>query len=82
MIELEAKSRGLTVIQRYLYQHYLHHKKKYPNAPCFCPRHTGRADRLHEYFNALQKLEDCGLISVDRSTDNYRAWVMNAPRFK
>ena len=74
------KMPALTYNQRYLYTHYLHTKKRYPNAPCFVPKYLGKANLIHEYINALQRLEDYGLVSVDRSAPNYRGWTLNEPR--
>jgi hypothetical protein len=70
----------LTINQRNLYQYFLGHKKKYGNAPCFVPRCPTQVSRLEQYLNALIKLEQYNLISVDRSRGNYTGWIMKEPK--
>jgi len=35
--------------------------------------------RLDQYLQALVRLEEYGLISVDRSSDNYTGWIIKDP---
>jgi len=67
---------ALTINQRNLYSYFLNHKKKYKNAPCFVPKLPSQSSRLEQYLQALVKLEEYGLLSVDRNSNNYREWIM------
>lgn len=71
---------GLSINQRNLYTYFLNHKKKYSNTPCYVPRCPGQQSRVEQYLNALIKLEQYGLIRVDRSSANYTGWVMLDPK--
>lgn len=71
---------GLSINQRNLYMYFLNHKKKYPNTPCYVPRCPNTRSRIDSYLNALIKLEQYGLIRVDRSSDNYTGWIIKDPK--
>jgi hypothetical protein len=72
---------ALSINQRNLYAYYLNHKKKkYGNTPCFVPKLPSQNSRLEQYLQALVRLEEYGLIRVDRSSANYTAWIMLAPK--
>ena len=71
---------GLRITQRNLYQYFLAHKKKYKNTPCYVPRLPMQNSRLDQYLQALVRLEEYGLISVDRSSDNYTGWIITDPK--
>jgi hypothetical protein len=71
---------ALTINQRNLYTYFLNHKKKYGNTPCFVPKLPAQSSRLDQYLQALIKLEQYGLIRVDRSSDNYTGWIMLEPK--
>ena len=71
---------ALTINQRNLYAYFLNHKKKYGNSPCFVPRVPSQNSRLEQYLQALTKLEEYGLIRVDRSSANYTGWIMTEPK--
>lgn len=73
---------ALSINQRNLYTYFLNHRKKYKNAPCFVPKLPAQSSRLEQYLQALIKLEMYGLIRVDRSGDNYTAWIMTEPKYK
>lgn len=74
--------RGLTINQRNLYTYFLNHKRKYKNTACFVPKLPSQNSRLDQYLQALVKLEDYGLISVDRSSNTYTKWIMLEPKSK
>jgi len=78
--QLLDKAPGLTINQRNLYLYFLNHRKKYGNTPCFVPRCSTQVSRLDQYLNALVKLEQYGLLSVDRSSENYTGWIMLEPK--
>ena len=71
---------ALTINQRNLYAYFLNHRKKYGNTPCFVPRVPSQHSRLDQYLQALIKLEQYGLIRVDRSSANYTGWIMREPK--
>jgi len=71
---------ALTINQRNLYAYFLNHRKKYGNTPCFVPRVPSQNSRLEQYLQALTKLEEYGLIRVDRSSANYTGWIMREPK--
>jgi len=70
---------ALTINQRNLYSYFLNHRKKYKNTPCYVPKCPVQKSELNQYLNALIKLEQYGLIRVDRSVDNYTGWIMLPP---
>ena len=70
---------ALTINQRNLYMYFLAHRKKNGYHPCFVPRLNMQNSRMADYIQALKKLEEYGLISVDRRADNYTAWIMKEP---
>lgn len=74
-----AKLPVLTVTQRYIYNHFLYHRKNNKHSPCFVPRSSRNEYKIENYFNALNKLEELGLISTDRTADNYQAWIIKDP---
>lgn len=71
---------ALTINQRNLYSYFLNHRKKHGKTPCFVPRNPSQRSRIDQYLTALIKLEQYGLIRVDRSTDNYTGWIMTEPK--
>lgn len=75
----QHKSLGLTVIQRNLYLYYLNHKKKNKHAVCFVPKLFMQSTRMPDYLRAIQVLEEKNLIKVDRTADNYTAWIIKDP---
>ena len=79
---VKVKQPALTINQRNLYLYFKAHQKKYGNAPCFVPRCPTQISRLQQYLTALIKLEQYGLIYVDRSSGNYTGWIMKEPKTK
>lgn len=71
---------GLTHLQRSIYLHFLNHKAKRTGQPCLLPKYAGRADKIRNFFTALEKLEERGLIVVDRRPANYKSWTISGPR--
>jgi len=71
---------GLSINQRNIYMYFLNHRKKYKNAPCYVPRCPGQHSRVEQYLNALIKLEQYGLVSVDRTAVNYTGWILTEPK--
>ncbi len=71
---------GLSINQRNLYMYFLNHLKKYKNTPCYVPKCPRQTSMLDQYLNALVKLEQYGLIRVDRSSDCYTSWIMLPPK--
>ena len=71
---------ALTITQRNLYAYFLNHRKKHGKTPCFLPRVPSQNSRLEQYLNALIKLEQYGLIRVERCSDNYTGWIMTEPK--
>jgi hypothetical protein len=71
---------ALTINQRNIYAYFLNHRKKYGNTPCFVPRVPSQLSRLEQYLQALTKLEEYGLIRVDRSSANYTGWIIREPK--
>jgi hypothetical protein len=67
---------ALTINQRNIYTYFLNHNKKYGNTPCFVPKLPAQRSRLDQYLQALIKLEQYGLIRVDRTSANYTGWIM------
>lgn len=70
---------ALTINQRNLYMYFLAHRKRNGQHPCFVPKLNMQNSRMADYFQALKKLEEYKLISVDRSAENYTAWIMKEP---
>lgn len=50
-----------------------HHAKR-PDEPCYLGRVT--VSRYNVFLKAVSALESKGLISVDRGSDNFRAWAV------
>lgn len=75
-----APVRGLSLWQRYIYQHFLYHQSKRTGQPCLLPVYTGGADKVWQFLTALDKLEERGLIVVDRRSADYRRWTISGPR--
>jgi hypothetical protein len=71
---------GLSINQRNLYLYFLNHRKKYKNTPCYVPRCPGQNSRVEQYLKALTRLEEYGLVSIDRSSVNYTGWIMLEPK--
>ena len=76
----ETKTLSLKLNQRNLYQYFLHHQKKYGNTPCFVPRCPSQNSRVEQYITAVERLEEYGLIRIDRSGGHYTTWIMLAPK--
>jgi len=72
----------LTVNQRNLYLYFLHHKKKYKNAPCFVPKLPMQSTRMKDYLRAIEALEEKNLIRIDRSSPSYTNWIILDPKEK
>lgn len=70
---------ALTINQRNLYAYFLNHRKKHGNTPCFVPRNPNKRSRDDLYLTALQRLEEYGLVRVDRSSPNYTGWILLPP---
>ena len=75
----KVKQPALTINQRNLYMYFLAHRKRHGSHPCFVPKLSMQNSRMEDYLQALRKLEEYKLISVDRSADNYTAWIMKEP---
>ncbi len=71
---------GLTINQRNIYMYFLNHRKKYKNTPCYVPRCPVQNSRLDQYLTALTRLEEHGLVTIDRSSANYTGWIMLEPK--
>jgi hypothetical protein len=69
----------LTINQRNLWFYFLNHKRKNKNSPCFVPKIPSQQTRLHHYLRALERLEEHGLLRVDRSSRHYTGWIMLDP---
>jgi hypothetical protein len=35
---------------------------------------------METYYKTLESLEDLNLISIDRTADNYTAWIIKEPK--
>lgn len=57
-------------VLRLVAQHYA----KRPDEPCYLGRVT--ASRQNVFLKAVSTLESKGLISVDRGSNNFRAWTV------
>ena len=77
--QLQNKLPALTINQRNLYNYYLSHRRKNGNTACFVPKCPCQNSRLDQYLQALIKLEQYGLIRVDRTSINYTGWLMLPP---
>ena len=71
---------SLTINQRNLYLYFLNHLRKHPRMPCYVPKAPLPSSRLEEHLVALQRLEERGLVRVDRRSQNYTGWIMFAPQ--
>lgn len=74
---------GLRTNQRNIWTYYLHHRKKYPAAPCFVPKSPLSSSQFEVWMRALDALEEKNLIRIDRSAAHYTGWIMlpaNRPR--
>jgi hypothetical protein len=76
--KLDAKIK-LTINQRNLWFYFLNHKKKHKNTPCYVPKIPMQETRRQDYYLALQRLEEYGLIRVDRTSRHYTGWIMLDP---
>lgn len=77
-----AATKGLTINQRNLYLHFLHHQRRHQGrVPCLVPPSPlqNSPERLDNYLTALQRLEEKGLVRVERCGMNYTRWVMLPP---
>ena len=70
---------ALTTTQRNLYHYFLHHMEKKKVAPCYVPRCQSSKVRIEQYITAVLRLEERGLIKLDKSAPNYTAWIMLKP---
>lgn len=75
----QSTIQALTFNQRYIYNYFVHHRRKHKYAPCFLPKSPRSEDKLHYYLKALDKLEQHGYLSVDRTAANYQAWILKEP---
>ena len=80
IIMTQEKPLALRINQRNLYRYFLHHQKKYGNTPCFVPRCPSQNSRVEQYITAVERLEEHGLIRINRSGGHYTAWIMLAPK--
>ena len=71
--------RSLTSHQRNLYFYFLNHQEKRSDEPCYVPTSPVAHGRLNQYFQALERLEELHLVTVDREAADYREWVMLPP---
>lgn len=71
---------ALSINQRNLYLYFLSHKKRHKHTPCYVPRNSVRGNGLNDYLKTLEKLEQLNLITVDRTADNYTAWIIKDPK--
>lgn len=74
------RSKRLTVIQRLIYRHLIYSKKNNPNEPCILPcglNYTHRADRLNDFLRQVENMEELEYITVDRSSEDWREWVVD-----
>ena len=78
-IQRKIQQPALTINQRNLYMYFLTHRKKNGKQPCFVPKLNMQNSRMEDYLQALKKLEEYKLISVDRSAANYTGWIMKDP---
>jgi hypothetical protein len=76
----QEKPLALRINQRNLYRYFLHHQEKYGNTPCFVPRCPSQHSRVEQYITAVERLEEYGLIRIDRSGGHYTAWIMLEPK--
>jgi hypothetical protein len=81
-MQVQNQMPALSINQRNLYTYFLNHRKKHGNTPCFVPKLPAQSSRLEQYLQALVKLEQYGLIRVDRTSDNYTGWIMREPKSK
>lgn len=77
--EIDPKIK-LTINQRNLWFYFLNHKRKYKDAPCFVPKIPCQQTRMQNYLTALQRLEEYGLVRVDRSSRHYTGWIILEPK--
>lgn len=71
---------GLSIKQRNIYMYFLNHRKKHGKTPCFVPRCPEQNSEIRHYLTALVRLEEYGLIRVDRSAENYTGWIITEPK--
>ena len=66
---------GLRINHRNLYNYVLNHHRKSPNTLCFIPSSPLKRHRIDEYLEVIKKLENLGLIVVDRKgSKEYTEW--------
>ena len=75
----QEKPLALRINQRNIYSYFLHHREKYGNTPCFVPRCPSQNSRVEQYIKAVERLEEYGLIRIDKSGGHYTAWIMLDP---
>ena len=66
--------RGFRIIHRNLMNYVIHYSLKYPGEPC--PVRRSPIHHLDIYINAIKQLEERGLITVKRPTEDYLTWTM------
>ena len=76
---MESEDLRLSSTERNIYFYFKNHMEKKFHAPCFVPKCTLKNSGMHEYLQALVRLEEKQLIVVDRSSDNYTQWIMTSP---
>jgi len=59
--------------------YFLAHRKRHGSHPCFVPKFNMQNSRMEDCLQALRKLEEYKLISVDCSAANYTGWIMKEP---
>ena len=73
----QGKLKGLRTHQRNIFSYYLAQKEKYPKEPCYLPRAS--CHHFAVFMNAIDVLEQRGLVSVIREGDDYRNWILSEP---
>ena len=76
---MESEDLRLSITERNIYFYFKNHMEKKSHAPCFVPRCTLKNNRMCDYLDAIDRLEQKELIVVDRRGDNYTQWIMTSP---
>lgn len=79
---MEPEELRLSITERNIYFYFKNHMENKAHTPCFVPRCTLKNNRMNDYLDAIDRLESKQLIVVDRSSDNYTAWIMTSPQPK
>jgi len=69
-------SPGLRTNQRNIWRYYLHHRQKYPAAPCFVPKSPLSSSQFEVWMKAIDALEEKNLVTIDRSAPHYTGWII------